>query len=95
MKQTAIGLLEQEITQQQKRYISLAEKNKKFKKQVDAILTATTLLKIKCQQLKELEKQQIIDSFDIGYANAIHRVVQERENTIQYGEQYYNETFKK
>lgn len=83
MKQTAVGLLEQEITQQQKRYISLAEKNKKFKKQVDAILTATTLLKIKCQQLKELEKQQIIEAYN------------KNPNYFDSAEQYYNETFKK
>lgn len=83
MKQTAVGLLEQEITQQQKRYISLAEKNKKFKKQVDAILTATTLLKIKCQQLKEMEKQQIIDAYN------------KNPNYFDSAEQYYNETFNK
>lgn len=47
------------------------------------------------EQAKEIEKQQVVEAFDIGYANAIHRVVQERENTIQYGEQYYNETFNK
>lgn len=86
MRQTVVGLLEQEITQQQKRYISLAEKNKKFKKQVDAILTATTLLKIKCQQLKDLEKQQIVDSFNDGFKDSGLNFLN--------GEQYYNETFK-
>ena len=52
------------------------------------------LFKKEINQAKEMEKQQIIDAFDLGDANAIHRVVQQRENYIQYAEQYYNETFK-
>jgi hypothetical protein len=45
-------------------------------------------------QAKAMERQQIIEAFDCGDANAVHRIVQERQNTIKYGEQYYNETFK-
>ena len=44
-------------------------------------------------QAKQIEKQRIIEAFDIGDANAIHRVVQQREDYIQYGKDYYNETF--
>ncbi len=58
MKQTAVEWIIEEINQQQKRYIDLAKKDKSFKKEVDAILTATTLLKMKCDQAKEMEKQQ-------------------------------------
>jgi hypothetical protein len=58
MKQSAVEWIIEEINQQQKRYIDLAKKDKSFKKEVDAILTATTLLKMKCDQAKEMEKQQ-------------------------------------
>jgi hypothetical protein len=59
MKQTAVEWIIEEINQQQKSYIDLAKKDKSLKKGVDAILTATTLLKMKCEQAKEIEKQQI------------------------------------
>lgn len=55
---TAVEWLEEEINQQQKSYIDLAKKDKSLKKGVDAILTATTLLKMKCKKAKEIEKQQ-------------------------------------
>jgi len=58
MKQTAVEWLQNEIVCQQNIYIDLAKKNKSLKKQVDAILTATTLLKMKCEQAKEMEKEQ-------------------------------------
>jgi RNA-binding protein YhbY len=92
MKQTAVDWIIEEINQQQKRYIDLAKKDKSFKKEVDAILTATTLLKMKCNQAKEMEKQQIIyacnqTEFEDIDGMGIHE-------TITKGEQYYNETFK-
>ena len=43
------------------------------------------------EQAKEMEKQQIIDSFEIGYDNGA--CVQEG-NAIYHGSNYYNETFK-
>lgn len=58
MEQTAVEWLEVQIKEQQKNYIDLAKKNKSLKKNVDAILTATTLLLMKCEQAKEMEKQQ-------------------------------------
>jgi hypothetical protein len=60
-KQTAVEWLEEQIICQQNIYIDLAKKNKLLKKQVDAILTATTLLKMKCKQAKEMEKQKFLD----------------------------------
>jgi hypothetical protein len=81
MKQTAVEWLEEQIICQQNIYIDLAKKNKLLKKQVDAILTATTLLKMKCKQAKEMEKQQIIDAYDKVSMNTAL--------------EYYKETFNK
>lgn len=47
------------------------------------------------EQAKEMFEQQVKDAFERGDANAVHRIVQERENTIQYAEQYYKETYEK
>jgi hypothetical protein len=55
---TAVEWLEQEIDKQQKSYIDLAKKDKSLKIGVDAILTATTLLKLKCNQAKEMESEK-------------------------------------
>jgi len=44
------------------------------------------------EQAKAMEKQQIIDSFEIGYDNGA--CVQEG-SSIYHGGNYYNETFKK
>jgi heme oxygenase len=96
-KQTAVGCLIKEIEELQKNYIDLAKKDKSFKKGVDAILTATTLLKMKCNQAKEMEKQQIIEADvngSIRTAKAIdYRITQLRIKEL--AEQYYKETFNK
>ena len=86
-KQTAVEWLEEEINQQQKSYIDLAKKDKSLKKGVDAILTATTLLKMKCKKAKEMEKQQIIDAYNQGSDDL--------ENLKYLPFKYYNKTFKK
>jgi hypothetical protein len=44
------------------------------------------------EQAKEMEKQQIIEAFEIGYDNGA--CVNEGEN-IYYGSKYYKETFNK
>lgn len=75
-KQTAVELIIEEIGQQQKRYIDLAKKNKSLKKGVDAILTATTLLKMKCEKAKELEKQQK-DDYAIEFSNWLFNINKE------------------
>lgn len=81
--------------QQQKRYIDLAKKDKSLKNSVDAILTATTLLIMKCKQAKEMEKQQIIDTYDDGDINGSNRVYYNSDRDDISAEQYYNETFNK
>lgn len=58
---TAMQQMIEEIDNQQKRYIDLAKKDKKLSKGVDAILTATTLLKMKAKELLEAEKEQIME----------------------------------
>ena len=58
MKQTSIEWLVEQIENQQKFYIDLAKKDKTKRKEVDAILTATTLFKMKCGKAKEMEKQK-------------------------------------
>ena len=95
MKQTAVEWIIEEINQQQKRYIDLAKKDKSLKKEVDAILTATTLLKMKCEQAKEMEKQQI-EKCAIYFTNyAIDTIEGKKEiNGEKQFEQYYNEIFK-
>jgi len=84
-QQTAVEFLIEEINQQQKKYIDLAKKDKSLKKGVDSILTATTLLKMKCEQAKEMEKQQILEA----------RVKKPLQSEWDEAEQYYNETFNK
>ena len=87
-KQTAVEWLIEEIDKMQKIYIDLNKEDKSLGKGVDAILTATTLLKMKCIHAKEMEKEQIKDAHLIGLITSM-----EMEATKQ-SEQYYNETFK-
>ena len=94
MKKTAVEWIIEEINQQQKKYIDLAKKDKSLKKGVDAILTATTLLKMKCEQAKEMEKQQIIDAFNEGWLQCnIYGLPEKSRKHFETAEQYYNETF--
>jgi RNA-binding protein YhbY len=72
----------------------LAKKDKSLKKGVDAILTATTLLKMKCEQAKEMEKQQIIDALKEGVNFEINNSHSTQINYKKHFEKYYNETFK-
>ena len=92
--ETAVDWIIEEINQQQKRYIDLAKKDKSFKKEVDAILTATTLLKMKCNQAKEIERQQIIEftnDFIDEYTYGDYNGNVQKNKTV---DEYYNETFK-
>ena len=90
MKQSAVEWLEEQIICQQNIYIDMAKKNKLLKKQVDAILTATTLLKMKCKQAKKMEKQQIIDA----HISGMEFIAVDPNHYYNDSEQYYNETFK-
>jgi isopentenyldiphosphate isomerase len=55
---SAVEWLVEQIENQQKFYIDLAKKDKTKRKEVDAILTATTLFKMKCGKAKEMENQK-------------------------------------
>lgn len=88
-KQTAVEWLIEEINQQQERYINAAKKDKSLRKGVDAILTATTVLKMKCEQAKEMEKEQIVDAYVEGVSDEGRKTIHTRTNA----EQYYNETY--
>lgn len=92
MEQSAVELIIEEINQQQKRYIDLAKKDKSLKKEVDAILTATTLLKMKCEKAKEMFEQQIIDAYKVSTCQFS---VDSRIDYPKSAEQYYEEKFKK
>jgi phosphoenolpyruvate carboxylase len=84
-KQTAVNWLEEEINQQQKMYIDLAKKDKSLKNGVHAILTATTILKMKCEQAKQMEEQQTIDFAKDWWG----------DDSDMSAKEYYNETFNK
>lgn len=44
---------------------------------------------------QKMHKQEIIEAWDSGEANCIHRVIQEREDCLQYGDEYYKNTYEK
>ena len=69
---TAMQQMIEEIDNQQKRYIDLAKKDKKLSKGVDAILTATTLLKMKAKELLKAEKEQIQEAYNAGAMDACY-----------------------
>jgi hypothetical protein len=86
LQMTAVEWLVEQIENQQKFYIELAKKDKTKRKEVDAILTATTLFKMKCGKAKEMEKQQIIDAY--YYDPNCDKIKDD-------GEQYYAELYGK
>lgn len=88
-KQTAVEWLVDEIDQMQKICDNLTKKDISLKKDVDAVFTATTLLKMKCIIAKEMEKEQIIQAYNDGKFAIINI---EKNKSL---EQYYNETYKK
>ena len=97
---TVVQQMIEEIDNQQKRYIDLAKKDKKLSKGVDAILTATTLLKMKVKELLEAEKEQMIN-FHIEVMK--EGLIEEGDKKWSDGylpkisktaEQYYTKTFK-
>jgi hypothetical protein len=90
MKQTAVEWLEEQIICQQNIYIDLGKKNKTLKKQVDAILTATTLLKMKCEQAKEMEKEQQGYSEEEVLEFLINCPTNTEKDTIEWFEQFKN-----
>ena len=63
---TPLNELILQIEEQQQRFIDLSKADKKMKKGVDAILTATTILKMKAKNLLEKEKSEMSRSFEQG-----------------------------
>jgi hypothetical protein len=62
-------------------------KDKNYQKGAEAILTATTLIKIQAKKLLEKEKMQIID--------AANQNVFVGNKVLTKGENYYNQTYEK
>lgn len=91
---TALTQLIEEIDNQQKRYIDLAKKDKKLSEGVDAILTATTLLKMKAKELLEAEKEQIIEAYTKGVKDFVRWEPERHGNQPPTAEEYFNKTFK-
>jgi len=58
-EQTAVQQIINKIDEMQKRYIDYGKQNKSLQRQVDAVLTATTLLRMDCIDIKEIEHKQI------------------------------------
>ena len=90
MKQTAVEWLIEEIDKMQKIYIDLNKEDKSLGKGVDAILTATTLLKMKCIHAKEIEKEQII----YAHISGMQFIAVDPNHYYNDSEQYYKETYK-
>ena len=95
---TAVEWLVDEIKIQQQMYIDLAKKNKSLKKEVDAILTASTLIIMKSGLAKEMEKEQTAyskeDVLKAGEMGEINHL--DTKHIVSYLDEakQYNETFK-
>jgi hypothetical protein len=90
MKQkSAVEWLVEQIENQQKFYIDLAKKDKTKRKEVDAILTATTLFKMKCGKAKEMEKQQMWNYIETNYVIGENSLLFHKQEFEQYYEMTY------
>jgi hypothetical protein len=87
---TSIDWLVEQIENQQKFYIELAKKDKTKRKEVDAILTATTLLRMKCGKAEEMHEQEIINA-----AQWMPKPYDNIEFLPELAKQYYKETYEK
>ena len=90
---TAMQQMIEEIDNQQKRYIELVKNDKKLSKGVDAILTATTLLKMKAKEFLEAEKEQITEAYEAGHVDG-YELGKHYEDEIYPNSSYYTQTFK-
>ena len=86
-KITAVEWVIDEIEQMEKILDNLIKNDVSLKKDVDAVFTATTLLKMKCIIAKEMEKEQIMDAYNEGSNQNGFPLKNEAE-------EYYNETYK-
>ena len=66
-------------------------KDKNYQKGVEAILTATTLIKIQAKDNLEKEKEQLDDMFEEGFESAYQHFVNGKD-FVQF-EKYYNQTY--
>ena len=65
-QRTPLALAIKEIDLQQKRYIEIAKKDKKLRVGVNAILTATSLLKMSLESLKPKEREMLESAWNNG-----------------------------
>ena len=65
-----------------------------LKKIDEGIYTYPTITVEEMEQFKEMQKQQIMDAYEIGFADAWDDARYDDEPTYAGAEQYYNETFK-
>lgn len=59
--------------------------------EIDSNLLVTEKVKLAVEQAKQMEKEQIIDAYNVGYITDFKL---NSDYTTQTPEQYYNETFK-
>jgi len=59
----------------------------------DAIAEEKQKMLLICQQAKEMEKEQILDSYDIGFADGWDDVKYDDESAYLDSEDYYNKTY--
>ena len=80
-------ILSKYIDEMQERYIALSKNDKKLQTRVNAILTATTLIKMQINDWGiEKEKEQIEIAFDLGRDEVTSIFIID-------GEDYYNKKF--
>jgi hypothetical protein len=84
---TSMQILSKYIDEMQERYIALSKNDKKLQTRVNAILTATTLIKMQINDWGiEKEKEQIEIAFDLGRDEVTSIFIID-------GEDYYNKKF--
>ena len=83
MKQTAVEWLINEL-----------KKSKHYQQMINEVHQNSTIVSDILEQAKEMEKEQIKDSFLKGYVDDLHQPLP--DDYYDYNaEQYYNETYKK
>ena len=92
---TSMQILSKYIDEMQERYIALSKNDKKLQTRVNAILTATTLIKMQINDWGiEKEKEQLVNAYDRGYKACDLDEALEINKTMFSGEGYYEQTYK-
>lgn len=95
-----MDILIEKIDSMQKILIDESKTTKKgdkdFKKGLDAVLTTTTLLKIKAKEIKEtVERAQITDAAMTCYFEGLQKTAKpDSTELIEYGNTYYKDCYK-